>query len=180
MQPGHVRRMSDHTWPQWKYIKIWSFTQQCENKFFSPSHWMFLFLNCNFWAIFTVCFRKFLGLPKEVKWAMFWPVWHACSRQPKHCTRFEVLTMVNMKAIAFLVMKSCDLTERCQCASVSKKFTAIILTVPWKWGQHVPPNPNDHLTQNSWIMFSTCYWFSNLYNQRHGVIFTIRYLVMYA
>ena len=156
IQPGHVRWMSDHTRPQWKYIKILSFTQQCENKFFSPSLQMFLFLNCNFWAIFRVCFKKFQGLPKEVKWTMFWPVWHACYRQPKNCIRFEVLTMVNMKVIAFLVTKSCDITHRCQCARVSKQSSVLILTVPRKWGQRVPPNPNDHLTQNSWIMFSMC------------------------
>jgi len=130
------------------------------------------FLNCNFWTIVTVGFKKFQGLPKEVKWATFWPVWHPCSRQTKHCIKFEVLTMVNMK--------SCDLADRCQCASVLKQSTALILTVPWKWGHHVPTNPDDHLIQNSWIIFSRCYWFSNSYNHTLGVILTISYLVMYA
>lgn len=67
MQPVHVRPSFQSHIVAVRIHKIQSFAQQLGNWFYTliQLH-IFLFTNCNLWAIFTDCFQIFCKSPREV------------------------------------------------------------------------------------------------------------------
>jgi len=67
MQPVHVRQSFQSHTVTLRIHKIQSFAQQLDNWFYTLIQlYIFLFTNCNLWAIFTVCFQIFFKSPREV------------------------------------------------------------------------------------------------------------------